>query len=171
MESMVTCPVAGPTRPRIIDWARRRPGTNLASSSDPRSSTAEGSRSDGRGRVRGPTPDCPVAPSPRASTQEVVDELRRAGATGWASLLFPLAPGEAHELHRFNAELAERCPGMVPFGGVLATDTDPLGIVQEAVEGWGMAGLKFHPMVQRFSPAEPVLEPVVRYLEERSRAV
>jgi hypothetical protein len=105
------------------------------------------------------------------TAEEVIDQLRRAGATRWANLLFPLAPGEAHELHRFNAELAERCPGMVPFGGVLAADTDPLGIVQEAVERWGMAGLKFHPMVQRFSPAEPVLEPVFRYLEERDRAV
>src|ERR1700739_3925359 len=73
--------------------------------------------------------DCPVPPSPperlrklvpgsrrflpdhptpvEITADEVIEQLRRAGARRWANLLFPLRPGEAHELHRFNAELAE----------------------------------------------------------------
>lgn len=105
------------------------------------------------------------------AVEDVVAELRRAGARRWANLLFPLGRGEAPGLHRFNADLAARHPEIVPFGGVLPTDRDPLGTVQEAIERWGMAGLKFHPMVQRFSPAHPALDPVFDYLDGLGKAV
>lgn len=106
-----------------------------------------------------------------ATPEDVVADLRRAGARRWVNLLFPLAPGEAPSLHRFGAALAERHPEMTPFGGVHVADEDPLAVVKEAIEDWGMAGLKFHPMVQRFSPAADVLAPVFAYLEERRSAV
>jgi hypothetical protein len=105
-------------------------------------------------------------PADITAEQAVVD-LRNAGAVRWANLLFPISPGEAPGLHAWGQQLAERIPEITPFGGVHAADTDPLGTVQEAVEEYEMAGLKFHPMVQEFNPWDPRLAPVLRYLNER----
>jgi len=101
------------------------------------------------------------------SAEQAVDDLRASGAVRWANLLFPIAPGEAHTLHAFGAAMAERVPEMTPFGGVHAADQDPLAVVQEAMELHGMAGLKFHPMVQGFNPWDPRLASVLRYIEQR----
>lgn len=98
--------------------------------------------------------------------QAVVD-LRQAGAVRWANLLFPIAPGEASDLHAWGRELAERVPEITPFGGVHVEDPDPLGVVQEAVERYSMAGLKFHPMVQGFDPWDARLDDALSYLETR----
>jgi hypothetical protein len=46
-------------------------------------------------------------------------------------------------------------------------DHDPLAVVQEAVEKYEMAGLKFHPMVQSFYPWESRLSKVLAYLDDR----
>jgi hypothetical protein len=101
------------------------------------------------------------------TADDAVADLRAAGAVRWANLLFPLSPGEAPGLHEWGKELAERVPEITPFGGVHIDDPDPLAVVQEAVESYEMAGLKFHPMVQRFYPWEPRLALVVAYLEAR----
>jgi predicted TIM-barrel fold metal-dependent hydrolase len=108
---------------------------------------------------------------PDITPDQAVADLRRNGAVRWANLLFPLFPNEAQGLHAWGAELAERYPEMTPFGGVLADDPDPLGVVQEAIERHGMAGIKFHPMVQRFVPWDERLRPVLHYLEGGSRPV
>ena len=105
------------------------------------------------------------------SADEAALQLRRAGARRWANLLFPVWPDEAASLHSFNAGLAERYPEITPFGGVLASDPDPLAVVEEAIEVHHMAGLKFHPMVQRFSPADPRLAPVFAHLDRLGLAV
>jgi len=114
-------------------------------------------------------PDHPVPLD--ATADDLLGELRRTGVRRWINLVFPLQPGEAAGLHRFNAELAERCPEMSPFGGVLPSDEDPLAVAKEAIETFGMVGLKFHPMVQRFSPADPALAGVFDYLEGKGKAV
>ena len=98
---------------------------------------------------------------------DAVGDLRRAGAARWMNLLFPLEAGEAAELHVWGAELAERVPEITPIGGVHVDDPDPLAVVQEAVEGHGMAGLKFHPMVQRFVPWDTRLAGALDYVEAR----
>lgn len=101
------------------------------------------------------------------TADRAVLDLRASGAVRWANLLFPIAPGEATSLHEFGAALADRVPEITPFGGVHVADADPVGVVEEAIEGLGMAGLKFHPMVQRFDPWDTRLEPVMGYLERR----
>jgi hypothetical protein len=101
------------------------------------------------------------------TADEAVRDLRSAGAVRWANLLFPIAAGEAAQLHVWGAELAERVPEITPFGGVHVDDDDPLGVVQEAIELHAMAGLKFHPMVQRFDPWDVRLAPVLAYLDVR----
>ncbi len=100
------------------------------------------------------------------TADQAIADLRQAGAVRWANLLFPLSPGEASVLHAWNQQLAERVPEITPFGGVHADDQDPLAVVQEAVESYEMAGLKFHPMVQEFNPWDQRLAPVLNYLDE-----
>jgi predicted TIM-barrel fold metal-dependent hydrolase len=105
------------------------------------------------------------------TADRAVVDLRASGAVRWANLLFPIAPGEATALHSFGAALAERVPEITPFGGVHVADPDPLGVVEEAIDGFGMAGLKFHPMVQRFNPWDERLGPVIGYLERRGAPI
>jgi len=105
------------------------------------------------------------------TADQAVTELRKAGAVRWANLLFPIGPGEAPGLHAWGNELAERVPEITPFGGVHVEDVDPLGVVQEAVERYGMAGLKFHPMVQGFDPWDERLSGSLAYLESRNAPI
>ena len=105
------------------------------------------------------------------TADQAVLDLRRAGAVRWANLLFPIAPGEATDLHKWGRELAERVPEITPFGGVHVDDADPLGVVQEAIELHEMAGLKFHPMVQGFDPWDSRLDGTLAYVESRSAPI
>lgn len=100
------------------------------------------------------------------TADQAVQDLRNAGAVRWANLLFPIGPGEAPSLHEWGQELAERVPEITPFGGVHIDDEDPLGVVQEAIEHYEMAGLKFHPMVQQFNPWDRRLSSVLSYLDD-----
>lgn len=102
------------------------------------------------------------------TADQAVTDLRASGAVRWANLLFPITAGEAPLLHAYGSALAERVPEITPFGGVHVADADPLGIVEEAIDRYGMAGLKFHPMVQEFNPWDKKLAPVLVYLESRS---
>jgi predicted TIM-barrel fold metal-dependent hydrolase len=97
--------------------------------------------------------------------EQVVADLRRNGAIRWANLLFPIRRDEARSLHSWGREMSERYPEITPFGGVHVDDTDPGGVVAEAVEEYGMAGFKFHPMVQRFEPWDDRLRPALDYAE------
>lgn len=101
------------------------------------------------------------------TADQAVSDLREAGAVRWANLLFPLSPEEAPGLHAWGQQLAERVAEITPFGGVHVEDRDPLGVVEEAVEHYEMAGLKFHPMVQSFYPWDPRLDGVLSYLNDR----
>jgi predicted TIM-barrel fold metal-dependent hydrolase len=93
-------------------------------------------------------------------------DVRGAGARYVVNLLFPLAPGEADELHAFGQELSAREPDVIPIGGVHAEDPDPEGVIRRAIEEHGMRGMKLHPMVQRFAPGHPALVPAIAALEE-----
>ncbi len=99
------------------------------------------------------------------TADDAVADLRAAGAVRWANLLFPIGPDEAPGLHEWSQELAERVPEITPFGGVHVDEADPLAVVQEAVEEFGMAGFKFHPMVQGFNPWDNRLRSVLAYLD------
>lgn len=102
------------------------------------------------------------------TAEQAAADLRAGGAVAWANLLFPLSPGEARELHAWGHDLAEQFPEITTFGGVHIDDTDPFATVKQAVERYGVAGFKFHPMVQRFYPWERHLARVLSYLNERS---
>jgi uncharacterized protein len=96
--------------------------------------------------------------------EQALADLRAAGAERMVNLLFPLRAGEAEELHRLGAALTAQDPDVVPIGGVHVDDPDPEGVVRTAIEDHGMRGLKLHPMVQRFPPGHPALEPAIAAL-------
>ncbi len=105
-----------------------------------------------------------------STTEDLIQDLEQAGAEHYVSLYYPLWPEEAPALNRFGADLA-KSPRITAFGGVHLKDQDPLAIVKQAIEEFGMAGLKFHPMVQRFSPAQPELRPIYPYLNQNKKAL
>ena len=100
------------------------------------------------------------------TAEDALADLHAEGGHVMVNLLFPLGAGEADELHRFGAQLSMQDPGVIPVGGVHVEDADPEGVVRAAIEEHGMRGLKLHPMVQRFSPGHPALEPAIAALAE-----
>ena len=100
------------------------------------------------------------------TAEDALADLHAAGGHVMVNLLFPLEAGEAEQLHRFGAELSAQDPGVIPVGGVHVDDPDPEAVVRSAIEDHGMRGLKLHPMVQRFSPGHPALEPAIAALAE-----
>jgi predicted TIM-barrel fold metal-dependent hydrolase len=100
-------------------------------------------------------PDHPVPKD--ATLGDVLGDLEQHGYKNFVALVFALKPGESKELNTFIAEMAESVSGLVPFGCVHVDDTAPETIVGNAIQRLGLAGLKFHPMVQRFDPWDPRL--------------
>ena len=100
------------------------------------------------------------------TAEDALADLHAAGGHVMVNLLFPLKGGEAEELHRFGAALSAQDPSVIPVGGVHVDDRDPEAVVRSAIEDHGMRGLKLHPMVQRFSPGHPALEPAIAALAE-----
>jgi predicted TIM-barrel fold metal-dependent hydrolase len=96
----------------------------------------------------------------------VVADLRAAGVERFLSAVFPLAPGEAGELNRFNAALARDIPEMIPLGTVHQEDADPAAVVQEALQTHGLKGIKLHPVMMGMAPGDSRLAPAYALLEE-----
>ena len=96
----------------------------------------------------------------------IVDDLRKAGVKRFFSAVFPLTPGEAVELNRFNASLARDIPEMIPLGTVHQDDADPVAVVHEALRTHGLKGIKLHPVMMRMAPGDPRFAPVYALLEE-----
>ncbi len=97
---------------------------------------------------------------------QAVAHLRAAGVERFLSAVFPLAPGEAGQLNRFNASLASEIPEMIPLGTVHQDDADPAGVAREALHDLKLKGIKLHPMMMRMAPADPRLAPVYALAEE-----
>ncbi len=103
------------------------------------------------------------------TVDEAVADLRAAGVTAFFAAVFPLVPGEAWELNRFNAELARRVPGMIPFGTAHQDDADPGAVAAEALGSLGLKGIKLHPMVMKMAPADPRMAGVYAAAQEAGR--
>lgn len=96
----------------------------------------------------------------------IVADLEEAGIELFFGVPFPLAPGEARELNRFNAALALRYAGLVPFGTVHPDDADAAAVVEEALGDLGLKGIKLHPMMMGLSAGDRRLDPVLRAAAE-----
>ncbi len=114
----------------------------------------------------------PRHPVPAGVTvEETVADLRAAGVEAFFAAVFPLVPGEARELNRFNADLARRVPGMIPLGTAHQDDDDPGGVAAEALGPLGLKGIKLHPMVMKMAPADPRMSGVYAAAQEAGRPV
>lgn len=100
------------------------------------------------------------------TVRQAVADLRAAGVERFFSAVFPLAPGEARDLNRFNAALSREIPEMIPLGTVHQDDDDPAAIAEEALRDLSLRGIKLHPMMMGASPGDPRLAPVFALAEE-----
>jgi len=96
-------------------------------------------------------------------------ELREAGVERIFNLVYPLDRSETGPLNRFNLELAERWPEIVPFGSLHPDDPRKDEIVVRLLEEFGFVGIKFHPFVQKFDPFSEIMVPVFRTLNSYRR--
>lgn len=114
----------------------------------------------------------PSHPVPKDATlEDVLADLRTHGCRNFVALVFPLEPDESIHLNEFIAGLATRVPGLIPFGCVHRDDPNPTAVVEDAILQKGLAGLKFHPMVQRFDPCDSRLSNVFALMNEWRRPV
>lgn len=96
----------------------------------------------------------------------IASDLREAGVERFFSAVFPLAPGEARELNRFNADLSREVPGMIPLGTVHQDDDDPGATAREALVDLALKGIKLHPMMMRMEIGDPRMAPVYALAQE-----
>jgi hypothetical protein len=109
----------------------------------------------------------PSHPVPKdASLEDVLADLRSEEYHNFVALVFPLEPEESSSLNEFIGQMAARVPGLVPFGCVHRNDSSPVAVVEDAIVQRKLAGLKFHPMVQRFDPCDSRLFPVFERMNE-----
>lgn len=97
---------------------------------------------------------------------QAVSDLREAGVEKFLAAVFPLAPGEARELNRFNAALAQTIPEMIPLGTAHQDDADPGAVAREALCSMGLKGIKLHPMMMRMEINDPRMIPVYALAQE-----
>ncbi len=103
------------------------------------------------------------------TVDEAVADLRAAGVESFFAAVFPLVPGEARELNRFNAALARRTPGMIPLGTAHQDDDDPGAVAAEALGPLGLKGIKLHPVVMKMAPGDPRMAGVYAAAQEAGR--
>lgn len=103
------------------------------------------------------------------TVEDAVADLRAAGVTAFFAAVFPLAPGEARELNRFNAGLARGIPEMIPFGTAHQDDADPGAVAAEALGPLGLKGIKLHPMMMKMAPGDPRMASVCSVAQEAGR--
>jgi predicted TIM-barrel fold metal-dependent hydrolase len=109
----------------------------------------------------------PEHPVPKeASLDDVLSDLRRHEYGHFVALVFSIEPEESSRLNAFIGEMAATVPGLIPFGCVHVADASPVAVVEEAMLRRGLAGLKFHPMVQRFDPWDSALFGVYERMDE-----
>lgn len=102
---------------------------------------------------------------------EALAFLARQDVEAVFGLLYSHVPGMARALNAFMADLASRAPRVIPFGTVLPGEPEAVRIVEEALDGFGFAGLKLHCHVQRTAPDDPRLDPILDLVAERGRVV
>jgi uncharacterized protein len=81
-----------------------------------------------------------------------------------ANLVYPIRDDETEAVNRFNFELHERYPWIIPFGGLHVGDGDKGAIVDRCLGEHGFLGFKFHPFIQAFDSLDPRMMPAYERL-------
>ena len=87
------------------------------------------------------------------------------------NLVYPIRDDETEPVNRFNFELHQRYPWIIPFGGLNAADQDKGAIVERCLGEYGFLGFKFHPFIQSFDPLDPRMMPAYERLARWRRPV
>lgn len=119
--------------------------------------------------MRGFFPDHPVPED--ATLEDVLCDLEQHDYKSFVALVFPLKPGESEQLNDFIADMRDTVKGLIPFGCVHRDDPHPDAIVERAILSRRLAGLKFHPMVQRFDPWDRRLVAVYERMNEWKKPI
>jgi hypothetical protein len=91
----------------------------------------------------------------RGDAEAALDELRRAGVSGLAALVYAHKPGAASALNAFLAGLCRAAPEIVGVGTVLPGEPAAREIVREAISTHKLRGIKLHCHVQRLAIDDP----------------
>jgi hypothetical protein len=103
--------------------------------------------------------------------EALLSDLLRAGVDAGFNLYYPLGPGESREINRWQRDMSDRNPCLLPFASLHPADRDPLGIIEESMDELHLLGFKFHPYVQGFSILDPRLDRVYDRFQELGRPV
>ena len=99
-------------------------------------------------------------------TPQVIDFLLSRGVERVVALHYSHAPGMARELNRYVAGICAEHPRVTGLATVLPGEPEALEVLREA-HALGLAGVKLHCHVQRFSPDAPELEPLYAFCSEK----
>ncbi len=119
--------------------------------------------------IRKAFPAHPVDPA--IDEAGIVSALSERDIRFFYNYVYPLKPEETDGLNVFNEELARRLPQAAPFGSLHLDTPDKRAVTRRCVEAHRFVGLKFHPFVQRFSPADERMFVVYELMEEYGKPV
>ncbi|MEW6031365.1 MAG: amidohydrolase family protein [Bacillota bacterium] len=103
------------------------------------------------------------------TADDLLADLRAAGAGAVFSFFYPLQGGESVVINRWQRDLAGRRPEVVAFASVHSDDDRPAEVVATAFEDLNLAGLKLHPYVQGLDPLDRRLARALAVVEESGR--
>jgi uncharacterized protein len=119
--------------------------------------------------IRKAFPDHPV--DPNIDEGGIVSDLSDNGILFFFNYVYPLKADETDGLNEFNKELSRRLPHAAPFGSLHLDTVDKQAVTRRCIEDHRFVGLKFHPFVQRFDPADERMFIVYELMEQYGRPV
>ncbi len=108
---------------------------------------------------------------PNIDEAGIVSDLSDRDIRFFFNYVYPLRAEQTDALNTFNEELARRMPGCAPFGSLHLDTSDKRAVTRRCIEDYRFVGLKFHPFVQRFNPADERMFVVYELMEEYGRPV
>jgi uncharacterized protein len=101
----------------------------------------------------------------------ILNDLRENRISFFFNYVYPLKEEETDSLNKFNFELSKNIDVVAPFGSLHFDTRDKKGVVKKCIEDYGFVGLKFHPFVQKFDPADEKMFSVYELMEKYERPV
>ncbi len=92
--------------------------------------------------------------------EALATRLRNFGVSHFTILNYLHKPGIRDSLAEWTRDFAERTPGAIPFGSLLAGEPGNLAAAAKWFTEWGFRGLKTQPLVSRKPINDPSLYPV-----------
>lgn len=119
--------------------------------------------------IRKAFPDHPVDPG--IDEPGIVSDLSGNGIRFFFNYVYPLKPEETDALNVFNDELSRRLHQSAPFGSLHLDTPDKEAVTRRCMEDHRFVGMKFHPFVQRFDPADERMFGVYELMEGYGKPV